>query len=135
MWGSLGGELGRCFYMNHSRKIWLILSRVKAMDDSVFAQEGTVLFVNKKNQKNFRAHPCGMLWPCLPGRLGWIFRCGALIMGENLTRATPENHSPTKQGGENTWSAHRDDLCKSLLGTFSSEKVRFHAGRYGIIKG
>ena len=24
--------------------------------------EGTVLFVNKKNQKNFRAHPDGMLW-------------------------------------------------------------------------
>ncbi len=34
--------------------------------------------VYKKNQKNFRAHPCGMLWPCLPDWLGWIFRCGAL---------------------------------------------------------
>ncbi|WP_300725585.1 hypothetical protein, partial [uncultured Rikenella sp.] len=29
--------------------------------------------VNKENQKNFRAHPAGMLWPCLPDWLGWIF--------------------------------------------------------------
>ena len=32
--------------------------------------------VNKENQKNFRAHPCGMLWPFLPNWLGWVFSAG-----------------------------------------------------------
>ncbi|WP_300601445.1 hypothetical protein, partial [uncultured Rikenella sp.] len=30
-----------------------------------FDPNGTVLFLKKKNQKDFRAHPYGMLWPGL----------------------------------------------------------------------
>ena len=53
--------------------------------------------VYKKNQKNFRAHPCGMLWPCLTDWLGCGFSAGALIMGKNPTRAAHENLSPTNK--------------------------------------
>ena len=31
-----------------------------------------------KNQKNFRAHPYGMLWLCQPGALGGTFGAGAM---------------------------------------------------------
>ncbi|WP_297832679.1 hypothetical protein, partial [uncultured Rikenella sp.] len=53
----------------------------------------------------------------------------AIMWRTIFKRAHRKNPSPTKQGGENTWSAQRDDLCKSLLGTFSSEKVRFYPGQ------
>ncbi|WP_300829048.1 hypothetical protein, partial [uncultured Rikenella sp.] len=66
--------------------------------------------VNKKNPKKLQS---ASLRDALAGSarlVGLDFPAGALIMGENPTRAAPENHSPTKQGGENPWSAHRDDL-------------------------
>ncbi|WP_304736188.1 hypothetical protein [uncultured Rikenella sp.] len=34
--------------------------------DLITAPANTVLFVNKENQKNFRAHPYGMLWQGIP---------------------------------------------------------------------
>ncbi|WP_300730431.1 hypothetical protein, partial [uncultured Rikenella sp.] len=51
--------------------------------------------------------------------------------GQNtFKRAHRKNLSPTKQGGENPWSAHRDDLCKSSLRRFLTRKRQFHAGRH-----
>ncbi|WP_300400505.1 hypothetical protein, partial [uncultured Rikenella sp.] len=43
--------------------------------------------VNKKNQKDFRAHPCGMLWPCLP--LGWAGFSGVARLGISLIISAP----------------------------------------------
>ncbi len=37
--------------------------------------------------------------------------------------------SGEEEGGENPWSAQRDDLCKSSLGTFLSRKVRFRPAK------
>ncbi|WP_300851992.1 hypothetical protein, partial [uncultured Rikenella sp.] len=48
----------------HKRILTISLLRRGARTS--FDPARTVPFVNKRNRKNFRAHPYGMLWPGLP---------------------------------------------------------------------
>ncbi|WP_300829425.1 hypothetical protein [uncultured Rikenella sp.] len=95
----------------------------------LWLREGTVLFVNKENQKNFRAHPCGMLWPCLPDWLGWIFWCGALLCGE-LPLSAPTRKIPAQR--------NKAEITRGRpTGTTSAKVlwVPFFQERYGSSRG
>ncbi|WP_304708738.1 hypothetical protein, partial [uncultured Rikenella sp.] len=88
---------------------------------------GTVLFVNKKNQKNFRAHPYGMLWPCLPDWLGWIFG----------GRANNGHRTPCAPRLKITAQRHKAEKTRGRpTGTTSAKVlwVPFFQERYGSIR-
>ena len=125
----------------------------------LWLREGTVLFVNKENQKTDAASESNANIVCqLPSgeeegeaklqsaslrdalavsaRLGWAgFSAGALIMGKNPTRAAPENPSPTNKAEITRGRPHGTTSAKVLWVPFFQERYGSSRGKKEYEKG